>query len=129
MGTSARVEVRGLSGFIANVRAADRTAQAEIRAAVRGNGERQHNVTVAECPKDTGYMASKTVLEFTPGGLNYSIGYREEDFPGAFYPQFVIHGTHKMAANDFLFRVHEMLAAENTRTVGDAVRRSIQRYR
>ena len=124
-----KVEVSGISGLIANVRAMDARAQVEIRQAVKQNGERQRAVTEVECPKDTGYMASKTQVKFSDGGLTYNVGYYAEDFPGNFYPPYPIFGTSRMAANNFLFRVHEMLAQENTRNVGNALRRSFARGR
>lgn len=124
-----KVEVSGISGLIANVRAVDALAQVEIRRAVKQNGERQRALTEAVCPKDTGFMASRTKVKYSDGGLTFTVGYYAEDFPATFYPPFVVLGTSKMEANDFLFRVHEMLAAENTRNVGDGLRRSFARFR
>lgn len=126
------IEVRGLSGLAANFRALDREAGRAIRRAMRERGELQHAATVAECPKRTGFMASKTRLDFSPEGLTYDIGYHAEDFKGAglvFYPQYVIYGTSRMAANDFLFRVHEMMRQDTTRAVGNELRASFQRFR
>lgn len=123
-----KVQVSGLSGFIANVRPMDAVAQVEIRKAVAENGAKQQAATEAECPRDTGYMASHTRLTFSEGGLTFNVGYSAEDFPETFYPPFVIFGTHRMAANNFLFRVHEMLTAQNTSRVGSALRRSFARF-
>lgn len=129
---SASIEVRGLSGLAANFRTMDGAAKQGIRKAMRERGEAQHAATVAECPKRTGFMASKTRLEFSPEGLTYDIGYHAEDFEGAglaFYAQFVIYGTSRMAANDFLFRVHEFMRQDTTRAIGDELRASFERFR
>lgn len=123
-----KIEVKGLSGLAANFRVMDAAAQAEIRTEMRKQGEAQRQATAAACPKDTGYMASQTRADFSPEGLTFAVGYRAEDFPGTFYPPFVILGTSRMAANDFLFHVHEMMTPETTRAIGDALRRSFARF-
>jgi hypothetical protein len=121
--------VSGNSGLIANVHRVRAVIPQEIRKAVKANGEAQRGETEAACPKDTGYMASKTRVEFSPEGLTFDVGYFEEDFPEVFYPQLVIHGTSRMAANDFIFQVHEGRRAQNTKAVGDAVRRGFRGLR
>lgn len=123
-----KIEVRGLSGLAANFRAMDPAVKAEVNAAMRQRGEEQRAATAAACPKDTGFMASQTRADFSPEGLTFTVGYRAEDFPGTFYPPFVTLGTSRMAANDFLFRVHEMMAPDTTRAIGDAMRRSYRRF-
>lgn len=123
-----KIEVKGLSGLAANFRAMDAAAQAEIRTAMRERGEAQRTATAAACPKDTGFMASQTRADYSPEGLTFTVGYKAEDFPGTFYASFVILGTSRMAANDFLFNVHEMMAPETTRAIGDALRRSYARF-
>jgi len=120
-----KITVRGLSGLAANFHAAQARVPAAVRKAVRASGEAQREETEAECPKDTGYMASKTRVEFSPRELTYECGYFAEDFPETFYPEFVILGTSRMAANDFLLRVHEASAQRRTKAVGDAVRKAL----
>ena len=73
-------------------------------------------------------MASQTRADYSPEGLTYTVGYRASDFPGTFYPPYVILGTSRMAANDFLFNVHEMMAPQTTQAIGDALRRSYARF-
>lgn len=126
------IEVRGQSGLAANFRALDAAVKPAVQHAMQRQGGLQKERTEAECPKRTGFMASRTRLDFSPEGLTYTVGYKAEDFEAEglpFYPPFVILGTSRMAANDFLFRVHEMMAQENTRVVGDELRRSFQRFR
>jgi len=119
------LKVTGLSGLVANIHAARRAVPREVRKAVRANGIAQREEAEAACPRDTGYMASKTRVDFSAEGLTYDVGYWEEDFPDVPYFWFVILGTSRMAANDFLFQVHQGRKARSTKAVGDAVRRAL----
>lgn len=119
------LKVRGVSGMVANLHAAEKQAVEAVKASVRRMGEEQRSRTEQECPKRTGFMASKTRLDFSPEGLTYNVGYEAADFEGggmAFYPQFVIFGTRYMAPNNFIFRVQEEMAPRLTREVGQAVK-------
>lgn len=120
------IQVRGISGLIANVHAVNVVVQREVRAAMQREGREQRAATVAAAPKRTGFMAAHTRLEFSPEGLTYSVGYDEEDWSEAgMYPYFypVILGSSTQSANNFLFNVHESHRAMVTKAVGDAVRR------
>lgn len=126
------IEVRGISGLIANVHAAEQAIARDIRAAMEREGKSQHADTVSEAPKRTGFLAAHTRLEFSPEGLTYSVGYEEADWTEAgMYPYFypVILGSSTQAANNFLFRVHEAHRAQVTRAVGDAIRRGAESVR
>jgi HK97 gp10 family phage protein len=121
------LQVRGISGLIANVRAIEEDVQREVREVVRKSGEAQRQETEMECPKRTGFMASRTRVRFSEDGLTYNVGYSRDDFPAAFYPLFVIFGTRYMPANNFLFRVQERRAPQLSREVGEVMRRAAER--
>lgn len=123
------IEVRGISGLVANIHAAKASVQRRVREAMREVGEGQHAATVREAPKRTGFLASKTRLDFSPEGLTYTVGYDAADFAEAgVYPYFfpVILGSSTQSANDFLGRVHEAYAGEVTRKIGQAVREGLR---
>jgi hypothetical protein len=129
---SGGLEVRGVSGLIANVHVAKAEIGRNIRAAMQREGKNQHEDTVQEAPKRTGFLAAHTRLEFSPEGLTFTVGYDETDWADAgLYPYFypVILGSSTQSANDFLFRVHEAHRERVTRAVGDAIRRGVESVR
>jgi len=129
---SAGLTVRGVSGLIANVHVAKGLIGSNIRAAMQREGKSQHEDTVQEAPKRTGFLAAHTRLEFSPEGLTFSVGYDEADWSEAgMYPYFwpVIMGSSTQAANNFIFRVHEAHRERVTRAVGDAIRRGVESVR
>jgi len=126
---SVGLEVRGISGLVANIHALNAAVQRNVRAAMQAGGREQHANTVAAAPRKTGFMAEHTRLDYSPEGLAYSIGYVEGDFTGAgLYPYFypVILGSSTQSANDFLFREHEAYRPKLTRAVGEAVKDGIR---
>jgi hypothetical protein len=126
------IQVRGISGLVANIHAANAAVARDVRAAMQHRGKEQHADTKAEAPKRTGFLAAHTRLDFSPEGLAYSIGYDAQDWAEAgLYPYFfpVILGSSTQSANDFLTRVHEMHRERVTRDVGDAVKRGLASVR
>ncbi len=127
------IRVQGLSGLAANFRAFDREVGRGVREVVRQNGIEQHAETEAAAPRDTGFTADHTRLEFSPGGLAYTVGYDPADYAAAgkdFYVLYLIFGTRFIAANNWPLRVHEARAPKLTRDVGDVLRgaaRSVSR--
>lgn len=122
------VEVRGISGIVANIHAADRRIGGNIRAAMRERGKAQQADTKAAAPRRTGFLAEHTRLGFSPEGLTYTVGYSEADFASAGHPPYfyyVIYGTSQMAANPYLFNVHEEHRARVTAAIGGAVRSGV----
>lgn len=127
---SGGLEVRGVSGIVANIHAAKSGVAARVRTVVQRRGMAQRADTEAEAPKRTGFLASRTRLDFSDGGYTYTVGYHEEDFAAAgFVPYFyyVILGTSSQAANPYLFNVYERHRALLTAEVGGAVRGGIAR--
>lgn len=123
------LEVRGISGIVANIYAANERVQEGIRGAVKQVGEEQRAATEAEAPRDTGFLASHTRLDLSPEGLTYTVGYSEADFAAAGLPPYfyyVILGTSRMQANPYLFNVHERYRPRVTEAVGAAVRKGIE---
>lgn len=123
------LEVRGISGIVANIYAADQRIGKNIRAAMQKVGAEQRADTEAEAPRDTGFLATHTRLDFSPEGLTYTVGYREADFAAAGlapYFHYVILGTSKMEARPYLFNVHERYRARVTAGVGAAIRSGIE---
>lgn len=67
---------------------------------------------IANAPRKTGYLASRTTLRRTREGFNYGVGYYAEDFIGqigrdgrlitVFYPILLWGGTRVMAGRDWL---------------------------
>lgn len=126
------IQVRGISGLVANIHAANAAVARDVRAAMQERGKAQHADTVAEAPKRTGFLASHTRLDFSPESLAYSIGYDAQDWAEAgLYPYFypVILGSSTQSANDFLTRVSEMHRPLLTKDVGNAVKRGLESVR
>lgn len=123
------IEVRGASGIVANIHAANRRVGTNVRRRMREVGEEQLQATKDAAPKRTGFMADHTRLDFSPEGLAYTIGYQENDFSAAGLPPYyvyVILGTSRQAANPFLFNVHEQYRARLTAAIGGAVKDGIR---
>ena len=126
------IQVRGISGLVANIHAVNAAVQRDVRVAMQAQGKAQHEATVAAAPKRTGFLAAHTRLEFSPEGLTYSVGYEEGDWTSAgLYPYFypVILGSSTQAANNFLFNVHEEHRRVVTEAVGGAVKRGTESVR
>lgn len=126
------LEVKGVSGLIANVHVLKENVGRNIRAAMQREGRSQHEDTVQQAPKRTGFLAAHTRLEFSPEGLTFTVGYDEADWSEAgMYPYFypVILGSSTQAANNFLFRVHEAHRQRVTKAVGDAIRSGVESVR
>lgn len=120
-----KVGVRGVQGMVANLYAYNEAVQRNVRQAVQENGAEHRQRIAEEAPKDTGFMASQTRVEYSPEGLTYEVGYFAPDFTSAgfpFYPPYVVFGTSRMAANDFIFRATEPFRSVATERVADAVR-------
>lgn len=124
------LEVRGITGLIANVRAFDRIAQREIKSAVAQGMEETVDLTQQLCAYDTGFMHDHVRGELSEGGYTYKVGWKEEDFTAAghpFYPPYVELGTSVSPAQPALFPAHEAMRPHVQEDVGNALRRSIAR--
>lgn len=103
---------RNAAGLAANFYAADRRVQRAVRRVVERAGVREFERARADAPVDTGFMRSQLRLAFSEHGYLYELGFDEADFTGAgkpFYPLYVIFGTTKMPARDFLFGARDAL--------------------
>lgn len=123
------LQVRGVSGIVANIYAVNRRVGRNVRGAMRAVGEEQRQATEDAAPKRTHFLANHTRLDVSPEGLTYTVGYREEDFAAAGHPpyfMYVILGTSRQAANPYLFDVHEQYRARVTAAVGGAVKDGIK---
>lgn len=126
---STGLTVRGISGIVANIHAANRRVRENVPQAVKRVGEEQRAATQAAAPKKTGFLASHTRLDLSPEGLTYTVGYSDADFAAAGlapYFYYVILGTSRMPANPYLFNVHEDFRARVTAAIGGAVREGIE---
>jgi len=126
------LEVRGLTGLIANVKAFDAAVQREVKTAVRRGAEETVDLAQQLAPYDKGFMHDHIRAEFSEGGYTYRVGLYAEDFAAAglpFYPVFVEHGTSVSPAQPFLFPAYEAIRPNVEQDVGDALRRSIARAR
>ncbi|MBA2672021.1 MAG: hypothetical protein H0U67_16755 [Gemmatimonadetes bacterium] len=123
---------RNTSGLRAKLEARTARQKARQLKAAQDAGEEEHAVVVSLANRDTGYMASRTRLEFTRGGYNYAVGYRAEDFIGqtnpvtgrpitSFYPVYVIQGTRRYAGNDFLSAARRIMRPRVLRRYSDAL--------
>lgn len=127
---AASLEVRGITGLIANVRAFDRVAGREIRSAVKQGAKDTADLTRQLCPVDTGFMREHVRDDLSPDGLTYTVGWKAEEFAAAglpFYPPYVQHGTSVSPAQPSLFPAFEAMRPHVEQDVGDALRRSIAR--
>jgi hypothetical protein len=109
----------------ANLKAYDTAVQRNIREAQQQNGAEHRQRIANEAPKDTWFMANHTRVEFTPSGLGYDVGFWASDFTSAgltFYPPFVVFGTYRQQANDFVFRATEPFRAVATERIAVAMR-------
>lgn len=122
------IEVRGRSGVIANIHAAENAIGEAIRQVVREEGVTVQAFAVEGSPKDTGFMASKITLEMSPDDLVFRVGLKPEDFAAVgktFYPWFVHEGTVKMPGRPFLFDAFEQRRLPFSQRVGDALRGAV----
>jgi hypothetical protein len=127
---SASLEVRGITGLIANVRAFDADCGREIRGAMRRGARDTKELTQQLCAVDTGFMRDHVRCELSPDELAYTVGWNPEDFAAAglpFYPVWVELGSSLSPAQPALFPAHETMQPHVQADVGDALRRSIAR--
>ena len=123
-------EVRGVTGLIANVRAFDRIAVAEIGDAMERAAKDTRDLGRQLCAVDTGFMREHLDYELTPERRAYTVGWKPEDFAEAglpFYPIWVELGTSNSPAQPSLFPAHETMQPHVQADVGEAIRRSIAR--
>lgn len=97
------MSTRNIEAVKASLRQYGENAKARAKVVVKESADRLYAQVESLAPVDTGYMRDHIRKEFTPAGLGYQVGFRESDFPGGFYPLYVIFGTRTMAARDFLF--------------------------
>ncbi len=91
-----QLSIRNVSAVIANIKPRGVRIQRAVTKRTRRAGEDVHAVAYSLCPVDTGFMQDHLVLEFTPKGLGFEIGWKEEDFFAAgldFYPPYVVFGV------------------------------------
>lgn len=127
---SGGLEVRGVTGLIANVRVFDRIARQEIGDAMERGASDTADLTKQLCAVDSGFMRDHVGYEMSPERLTYTVGWKPEDFADAglpFYPPFVELGTSNSPAQPALFPAHEAMSPHVQADVGAALRRSIAR--
>jgi len=122
-------EVRGVTGLVANLRAFDRIAVAEIGDAMERGAKDTRDLARQLCAVDTGFMREHLDYELTPERRAYTVGWKPEDFAEAglpFYPPFVELGTSNSPAQPSLFPAHETMQPHVQSDIGAALRRSIE---
>jgi HK97 gp10 family phage protein len=127
-----RMQVRGIEGLVANLRAGDKQMQIEVRRAVKKGAREVRGIARALAPKDTGFMAANIEEIISPSGLAFSVGCDAAVFAAAglpFYPPYVEFGTSQSPAQPFLFPAFEAMQPHISKDMGDALRRSFQRMR
>jgi HK97 gp10 family phage protein len=126
------MSTRNVKGVVANLFAADAEAQRAIRVTVDKYGHETHDLAVALCPFDTGFMQEHLHLRFTENGVGYEVGWEEQDFTDAglpFYPVYQEFGTVKMAAQPSLFPANAYVRPRFTRALKANVRAAVTRRR
>lgn len=117
------------------LRAYGQAALTRAKGVAKDTLDRQFNLTAALCPFDNSdagkpdefHMLDQLRGELTNGGFGYEIGFEENDFRSAgqdFYAVYVIFGTRKQPANDFLFSPHEQERARYRLALREALRPS-----
>jgi hypothetical protein len=107
-----RIGLKNLDATKARIRTRMQRKRDAWAEATVANAEDDFTVMQSLCPRLTHFMALHMLLEFSEDGLEYFIGWVRSKFVGlwnpvlkanvkVFYPPFVIHGTSRMAGNDF----------------------------
>lgn len=110
---SRKLEVRGLSGMLANFSKLDGTIQREFRILVKITGEQVRQLAYELAPKDTEFMADHILLRFSKDGLTFAVYLDPKDFAAAglnFYPPYVEHGTQNSEAQPFMEPAFQAIA-------------------
>lgn len=118
----ARIEVRGITGFVANLHAYSRSVGTAVRAAVRQGGEDVEDLARQLAPVDTGRLRASIRTEYSEGGLTFRTGCEPAAFPGTYYPPFVEFGTSVSPAQPFLFPAFEAVRPHFVEDVKAAIR-------
>jgi hypothetical protein len=120
-----RITIEGVSAAHANLRAFDKLAMQRVRGAQRVNGRALQAATRNEAPKDTGFMASQTRVDFSEQGYAYDVGYDAGDFTSAGkvpYFAYAIFGTSQTPPNDFPLRAFEQERIPAQQRIADALK-------
>lgn len=102
------MSTRNTKAVIANLRQYGENAKGRAKVVVEQSAERVYQTAQSLCPVDTGFMKSQMRKELTPAGFGYQVGFREEDFPGPFYPIYTEFGTRFMSAQPCIFPAAEV---------------------
>lgn len=94
---------RNVSAVISNMRRYGERAKERCKVVNAESMERVYATSQENCPVASGYMKEHERKELTPKGFGYSVGFDASDFPGNFYPPYVIFGTRFMPGRDILF--------------------------
>jgi HK97 gp10 family phage protein len=111
-----KLEVRGLTGFVANLHAFDRAVGKRVRDAVRDAGKDVESLAKQLAPVDTGALRASIRTEYSEGGLTFRTG---SDLD---YAPFVEFGTAVSPAQPFLFPAFEAIRPHFLQDVREAVR-------
>lgn len=131
---------RGAQAIVANLHAADRRAQREMRRAVADALDLGYDVAQFLAPEKTGFMKRNLKRSFSEDGLVGELGFEDEDFRRlrpeappypekghALYAAYVNDGTVNQKANGFLTTAYEEMKDALGRDVSRALRRAIAR--
>lgn len=124
------LSTRNLKGVVANVHARDRQLQKETKALVTRTGRQEHDLAVALCPFDTGFMQQHLNIRFSEQGYGYELGWQAADFTAAalpFYPPYQEFGTTKMPAQPCLFPARDYYRPRFQANLRRAVSRAVAR--
>lgn len=117
------IEVRGLTGFVANLHAYERNVGAAVRAAVRRAGADVEDLAKQLAPVDTGRLRSSIRTEYSEGGLTFRTISDPAAFPsGRYYAPFVEFGTSRSPAQPFLFPAFEAIRPHFQADIREAIR-------
>lgn len=121
---------KNIAGVVANIYAADRQCQREIRASTRRAGEFCRELTAFLAPRRSGFMARNVRTVYTRDGFGFETGWLARDFDAAgrpFYPPFQEHGTRYMAAQPSLYPAYKETQQFYLNDVRNSIRGAIAR--
>lgn len=124
------LSVRGLSGLVANLYAADPLVQSRVRTVNTRFGAAIRQRVADTCAYDTGFMSEHARDTYTPSGLTFEVGWDASDFfdaGKAFYPEYVEFGTVAMAAQPSLLPAFDEYSSAYEQAIGDEIRAAIDR--
>lgn len=110
------LEVRGITGLVANLHAFERGVGENVRAAVRRAGEDVEDLAKQLVPVDTGRLRSSIRTTYSDGGLTF------RTLSDVEYAPFVEFGTSRSPAQPFLFPAFEAIRPHFQADVSAAIR-------